>query len=162
MGVGFYSDEFKQMAVQKLFSPNSGGLNKTATDIGIAASTLFGWKKKYGSSISMKKKDIPKSSANWSPEQKLQAIIETSSMSENELGEYLRKHGLHSTTLEEWKKALLSVFKPVGRPKKDSEVFEVSYEVPKTLSEKIGINLEAAINRIALSWWSRSTQEKNY
>jgi len=45
---------------------------------------------------------------------------------------------------------------------KDSEVFEVSYEVPKTLSEKIGINLEAAFNRIALSWWSRSTQEKNY
>ena len=45
---------------------------------------------------------------------------------------------------------------------KDSEVFEVSYEVPKTLSEKIGINLEAAINRMALSWWSRSTQEKNY
>jgi len=45
---------------------------------------------------------------------------------------------------------------------KDSEVFEVSYEIPKTLSEKIGLNMEAAFNRFVMSWWSRSTQEQKY
>ncbi len=45
---------------------------------------------------------------------------------------------------------------------KDCEVFEVSYEIPKTLSEKIGINMEAAFNRFVMSWWSRSTQEPKY
>jgi len=45
---------------------------------------------------------------------------------------------------------------------KDTEVFEVSYEIPKTLSEKIGLNMEAALNRFVLSWWSRSAHEPKY
>lgn len=45
---------------------------------------------------------------------------------------------------------------------KDREVFEVSYEVPKSFGEKIGINLEAAFNRFILSWWSRSEQEPKF
>ena len=45
---------------------------------------------------------------------------------------------------------------------KDREVFEVSFEIPKTLSEKIGLSFEAAINRFVLSWWSKSEQEPKY
>ncbi len=42
---------------------------------------------------------------------------------------------------------------------KDCEVFEVSFEIPKSFGEKFGLNVEAAFNRFVLSWWSRSSQE---
>jgi len=45
---------------------------------------------------------------------------------------------------------------------KDCEVFEVSFEIPKTLGERIGINAEAAFNRFVLSWWQRSEQQPKF
>lgn len=120
-----YSSSFKEMAVQKLLSQNSEGLTKTAKKIGISASTLFDWKKKYGNSIRMSDEKKSKKPKNWTPEKKLQAIIETSAMSEHELGEYLRINGIHSSLLEEWKQDALGGFKTRGRPKKDPEVTEL-------------------------------------
>ena len=53
---------------------------------------------------------------------KLQVIAETLSLSKTELGEYLRKHGLHSHEIEEWKAECLGAFKSPGRPQKDLEL----------------------------------------
>jgi transposase-like protein len=66
-------------------------------------------------------------SKNWTAEQKLQAVIETGSMSAEDLGAYLRKNGLHSTDLDGWKKQIADAFggsgkKPKGRPRKDPEL----------------------------------------
>jgi transposase len=123
---GSYSELFKQRAVQQSLLPGSPGLNATANKIGIPTSTLFDWKKKYANNVSMKKtKSV---AGSWTPEKKLQVIIETSSLSENELGEYLRKHGLHSSDIKEWKEECLSGFKSRGRPKKDPEFFELRKE----------------------------------
>ena len=60
-----------------------------------------------------------KNQKKWTAEKKLQVIIETISLNENELGEYLRKNGLHSSDLKEWKRDCLSGMKDVGRPKLD-------------------------------------------
>jgi len=116
-----YSEEFKARAVQQLLAPRSRGLNGTAHNIGVPSSTLFVWKQKYATSSTMNKNKT----GSWSPEQKLQAIIETSAMSDNDLGAYLRKHGLHSSDLKEWRKDFLAGFPSPGRPKKDPEVLEL-------------------------------------
>jgi serine protease SohB len=39
---------------------------------------------------------------------------------------------------------------------KDSEVFEVNFEIPKSLGEKFGLGAEAAFNRFVMSWWQSS------
>ena len=44
----------------------------------------------------------------------------------------------------------------------DYEVFEVSYEIPKSFGEKLGIGVEAAFNRFILSWWQKSEHEPKY
>ena len=66
-----------------------------------------------------------KKSKEWSPEAKLEAISKTAAMSENELGEFLRANGLHSTEIEEWKQDIYSLQRPVGRPKLDPELVEL-------------------------------------
>lgn len=119
-----YSDSFKENAVQQLVRPNSSGLSATASKIGIPPSTLYGWKKKYANLLVMKKsKD--KTINDWTPEQKLEAIIKTASMPENELGGYLRSNGLFSSDLENFKQESLAGFKCKGRPKLDPEVVEL-------------------------------------
>ena len=122
------------MAVAKLTSPGSFGLCATAQELGIPAPTLFGWRKKYVNNCTMK--NTKKRNDNLSPEEKLQVLLETGSLSEKELGEYLRKNGLYSSDLKEWKNNFYSSQKKVGRPKKDPEVQELRKE-KKELAKNI-------------------------
>jgi len=119
-----YNTDFKEMAVRKLLLPGAPTLTEVAREIGISPSTLFGWKQKYVNGSGMKSKKS-KSAKNWTAEQKLKAVAETLSLSENELGEYLRKNGLHSSDLQEWKDQFLKSQKGAGRPKKDPEIFQL-------------------------------------
>jgi len=117
-----YSEEFKRSIIQKCLLPGGPSINKVAKDNGIVPTTVYGWKKKYANQFDMKK------SNNWTPEQKLTAIIETASLSEHELGEYIRKNGLHSTEIDEWKKEFKTAMKGAGRPKTDPEVSKLRQE----------------------------------
>ncbi len=58
-------------------------------------------------------------------EEKLEIIVKTFSMSENEVGEFLRSKGLHSAEIEEWKQTFYSAQRPVGRPRLDPELVEL-------------------------------------
>lgn len=119
-----YPEAFKSNAVEKLLSPNSGGITATANKIGIPVSTLSGWKTKYGTKSTMKNSKN-KSINAWSSEEKLQALLDTVSMSENELGAYVRANGLYSSDLERFKKELSSSNSIKGRPKLDPETMEL-------------------------------------
>jgi hypothetical protein len=58
-----------------------------------------------------------KSSNKWSAEQKLISLIETGSLSESELGAYLRKEGLYSNQLSEWKSEILALMNSTNTSK---------------------------------------------
>ena len=45
----------------------------------------------------------PRRPEDWSATEKLEAVIKTSSLGEEELGAYLRAEGLHGVHLEEWR-----------------------------------------------------------
>lgn len=96
--------------------PGGPGIMEMSKKIGVHHTSIRTWKKLYAMSLSMN------SSKKWTPEKKLQVIAETLSLSKSELGEYLRKHGLHSIELEEWRQSFISSQKSPGRPKKDPEL----------------------------------------
>jgi len=105
-----YSEGFKQSLIQKSLQPGGPSLVSLAVKNGVPISKVYSWKRNYASESKMKNK------SKHTPENKLEIIIETASLSENELGEYLRKNGLHSTDLTRWKDECLSAMKNVGRP----------------------------------------------
>ena len=118
-----YTEGFKESTIQKIMMPGGPSIMEIAEKTGVHHTSIRQWKRKYVNRVAMKK-----TKKCWTPEEKLQAINETSAMSEHELGEYLRKNGLHSADLKEWKRASLAALKSVGRPKKDPEVFDLRKE----------------------------------
>ena len=99
--------------------PGGPTIMRLSEKTGIHHTSIRNWIKIYANHSSMKK------SKEWSPEAKLEAIMKTFSMSENELGEFLRANGLHSTEIEEWKQDIYSAQRPVGRPRLDPELVEL-------------------------------------
>lgn len=124
-----YNDDFKKAAIEKLLSQNSVGIRRTARELGLPDSTLYGWKRKYANTSVMKKTNNRTSAIDWTAEEKLEALIETAKMSENELGEYLRSKGLNSCDLETFKNDFLqSSTQARGRPKLDPEIVQLRNE----------------------------------
>jgi len=128
-----HSEQFKQSVVQKIATPGGPNIMQMSEKLGIHHTTIRNWLKLYGNSSSMKK------SKDWTPEAKLEAIVRTYSMNENELGEYLRANGLHSTEIEEWKHDFFGSQKSAGRPKTDPELVDLrnkEKELSKDLRRK--------------------------
>ena len=121
MGAYPYPEEFKKQAVLKFINRGTKSVKKLSEELNTSGNNLYRWCNEFNGNTAMAKSKAE----SWSPEQKLKAITETSSMSENELGEYLRKHGLHSSDLKEWRENFFESQKSVGRPRKDPEVFEL-------------------------------------
>ena len=124
-----YSEEFKQSIIQKSLLPGGPSLRSLALNNGLIPTTVYSWKYKYANHSKMKK-------SKRTAEQRLQIIIETSSLSESQLGEYLRKNGLHSSDIDIWTKEFLSGVKTVGRPKLDPEL-EKSKNKEKELQKNL-------------------------
>lgn len=133
-----YTEGFKKAAVQKALSSNSMSISGTARHLGIPTTTLFQWKNKYANNDVMKQ-NKNRTSSDWTAEEKLEAINKTFSMSENELGEYLRSNGLNSCDLEAFKNDYIANTAPRGRPKLDPEVVQLrndNKELKRDLNKK--------------------------
>jgi transposase-like protein len=114
-----HSQEFKESIVQKVTTPGGPTIMQLSEKTGIHHTSIRNWIKTYANNFSMKK------SKEWTAKEKLEVIMKTFSMSENELGEFLRTNGLHSTDIEQWKQDIYSAQRLAGRPKVDPELVEL-------------------------------------
>lgn len=114
-----HSAAFRESIVQKITTPGGPSIMQMSEKLGINHTTIRYWIKLYANVPGMKK------SKKWTPESKLDAVIKSAGMSENELGEYLRANGLHSSEIEQWKQDFYSAQRPAGRPKLDPELVEL-------------------------------------
>jgi len=116
--------------------------NALADEIGVSQPTLSRWKREARTVRAMggtkkQSKDGGKSPRQWSAKEKLQVVLEAADLSDEELGEFLRRKGLHTAQLEEWHKlateALTSRKKPTR--KKSPEVRRIK-ELERELLRK--------------------------
>jgi len=75
--------------------------------------------------------NIQSSLKNWTPEKKLDAVIKTASMTEQELGKFLRSNGLHSSDLDSFKEEPTAAIPSRGRAKLDPELVALRSENKK-------------------------------
>ena len=113
-----YSEKFREKLLAKALGPDAN-VSDIARRAGIPKGTLFAWvdKAKLGSmtSRSKKKRGRPRNSSRWPPEEKLRLLNESASLSEDELGAFLRKEGLHEVDLQEIRAAAIAGLEPPKR-----------------------------------------------
>ena len=102
-----YNNGFKSRMVQRMAGPEGISANALSKDVGVSQSTLSRWVRETHTVRSMggtkkQSKGGGKSPRQWSAEEKLQVVLEAAGLSDDELGEFLRRKGLHTVELEEW------------------------------------------------------------
>ena len=106
-----YSKEFREALIARMLPPENVSACALSEEVGVGHSTLSRWlriARKMALVGSAKKKPMmPRRPQDWKAEEKLRAVLETSSLSEQELGEYLRRHALHESDLSQWREEAL-------------------------------------------------------
>jgi hypothetical protein len=105
--VAIYSAAIKASVLAKVMAPNGPGMRELAREFNIPSSTIHTWKKQMLSKQDGKQVNAPQRPNDKSPEVKLQVVLDTMNMSEQELGAYCRAQGIYSQHLETWKKQML-------------------------------------------------------
>ncbi len=135
-----YPEKFKAKMVQKLTAPGAPSATALSEEVGVAQPTLSKWVREAGRVGGMAKPKRPKAGArkrpqDWTAEEKLEAVIEAAPLSDEDLGIYLRRRGLHSTHLEQWREQLVAGVK-ARRSKKASPEAKRIRELERELRRK--------------------------
>jgi transposase len=143
-----YSEAFKSKMVQRMVGPAALSANRLSQEIGIGQPTLSKWLRQAEGRMGRVKfvsppppPRLPRRPEDWSPEERLRAVMEASRLSDDELGAFLRREGIPETVLAEWKTAVLEALAPQRKPSGDSRKVR---ELEKQLRRKDKALAEAA------------------
>ena len=98
--------------VAKLVGPHAMSATALGLETGLAQATLSRWLK-AASKIRLpmprnEKVVVKKQPQEWTPEEKLQIVLEAAALSVGELGVFLRSKGIHEALLAEWRDQALA------------------------------------------------------
>jgi len=157
-----FSQEFKQAIVKKLLSRGKQTVEQFCEENGLALSTVTRWQSECANVSEMNHK---KNKSKVSSENILKSISETYSLNEEDLGLYLRKNGLHSAQIAEWRSTFLS---SVNKPKiflnkkdaRDSKIKDLEkdlFKKDKALAEVSALLILQ--KKVSLLWGKRTEDE---
>jgi transposase-like protein len=129
-----YSEGFKARMVERMAMPGGPCATDLSREINVPGATLGRWLKAAGMVVGMAKKKAPmgeKPSSSpapverephgtreWTPMEKLRVVGAAAQLKDEELGEFLRREGIHLAQLEEWRSEILAALgRPAPRPK---------------------------------------------
>ena len=130
-----YSKEFKETWVEKML--NRG--DRTITSICEEAGVLLGTGTKWISEAQVKADRSNRKSSRISVQAQIKAVNDTTNLKDEEWGLYLRREGLYSTQIEEWRTLMENALPWNKKPVKDARDTKIK-------------QLEHEILRKGLSW----------
>jgi transposase-like protein len=131
--------------IQKMTDPDRPSAVSISDDIGVSISTLYRWVSEADTlclsdnaeppsfTESMQRFATMKRPQDWSAEEKLAAVLEAASLSEEEFGAFLRSRGLHEAQLQQWRDQMLIGLEP--KPAKRAETKRIK-DLEKELRRK--------------------------
>jgi transposase-like protein len=158
-----YTSEFKDAIRAKILNRGSRTITEICEEAGVGVSAASNWLKPHGSSLGMKKH---KSSSKRTPEQKMKILIETSQLTESELGAYVRKEGLFDTELAEWRSEFISLMTASrtrgvikdGRDKKIKDLERELLRKDKALAEASALLILQ--KKVNLIWGNKDEEDE--
>ncbi len=104
--------------IRRMLGKEGISASALSRETGVAQPTLSRWVREPRTVDSMTNsndKKSPKSPRDWSPLEKIQAVLEAAELNEEELGDFLRRKGLQ---LDEWRTSVQAALAPPKRRKK--------------------------------------------
>ena len=103
-----YTAGFKGRMVQRMAGREAISATALAQEVGVSQNTLSRWLREASDTAptvaGMKKKHTArKSPSRRSAEEKLDVVMRAAALSDDELGAFLRREGVHEAQLEEWR-----------------------------------------------------------
>ncbi len=100
-----YTNEFKNSILNRLEQNET--VASLSEELNISKSTIYQWvrtnnKKQKNNPINLKSRN------NWSSQDKFHVVLETATLSENELAEYCRRKGIYVEEIKSWKEQCLN------------------------------------------------------
>lgn len=100
-----YTKEQKEKLIARMLPPESISPSKLSVETGISKSTLATWKTKATVS---QIKGTNTSNKTISSREKFLIVMETYTMSENDLGKYCRENGLYVEEVKQWRSSCIA------------------------------------------------------
>jgi transposase-like protein len=102
--------------IQRMSSPDGISATALAEEVGVSQNTLSRWLRE---ARTLKPMDNDKTNSTgkakdphrWTAAEKLRIVNEAAALSDEELGAFLRREGLHEALLAEWRKTATDAFK---------------------------------------------------
>ena len=158
-----FSKEFKDKVVQKILSRGGLSVREICDREGVGLSTAANWVKACGT-VTATRPAGPRGRMKWTAEAKLKAVIETANLNETDLGIYLRKVGLFSNQLAEWRSEIienLSLKPKFKKDERDDQIKVLEREIlrkDKALAEASALLILE--KKVALIWGGKKEDEK--
>lgn len=128
--------------VRKVADPKGASTTSIAQEAGVSRSTLYRWMSETDTvdvadqpdppafSKSIRRISTMKRPQDWSPEEKLATVLEAASLTEEDLGPFLRSRGLHEAHLQQWHDQMLIGLEPMaGKRNERKRIQELEKEV---------------------------------
>lgn len=126
-----YPKSIKESFIAKMLAPNAPSVVKLAKEFNIPYQTAYTWKTAVLKKKNVTHLNVPQRPHDKSPEAKLQAVIDTMAMTEQEQGAYCRANGIYSNHLDAWKKQMLEGLGVTGSNKRKAENQQTLKEIKK-------------------------------
>jgi transposase len=118
-----YSDAVRARMIRRMVGPGAMSARALARETGLSNVVLSKWLRQAGKVRAMPDDDPSEGPApvsgsatrrrqEWSADEKLRAVIETSQLEGEALGEYLRRSGLHLAQVEQWRAEATEALEP--------------------------------------------------
>ena len=141
-----YNAAFKSKMVQRMIGPPGRSAWSLSDETGVSQSSLSKWlreAKMNPMANEQKPTKREKRPEDWTAVEKLAAVMEASRLDDSELGEFLRRKGIHEAQLAQWKQAALEALGSSKMSRAPSEARRIR-ELEKEVQRKDKALAEAA------------------
>ena len=138
-----YTTSFRNSVLKKILPPSNRSVTSVSKETGVAVVTINNWLAKLKEGKMSLDEDDENPSSMRNSREKLDLLIEYQTVSEENQGEWLRQHGLHSEHLDkrikELEKQLKETQKELNRKTDALAELAAIYTLKKKLASNHGI-----------------------
>lgn len=144
-----YTKEYKDSILKRLEESPKISITALSDEVGVPRTTIYQWIKK--TEADKNKPKVIKPIHKWTSEDKFYAVLETATLSENELAEYCRRKGIYVDDIKGWRNQCLKAnIEEKDDPKELKESLKSEKELNKELQRELRFKEKALAETAAL------------